>query len=370
MTRNRKWLWGLAAGAAVLAGALWLRRQRSGSPAPWEYPAPPDPLPGLGVPAESRYFDVNGISMHAVTAGEPGRPLVVLLHGFPESWYSWRHQIAPLVAAGFRVAAPDQRGYGRTAKAPPYSVGTLVEDVAGLIHALGYERAHVAGHDWGAAVAWACAVRHPDLVSRLAILNVPHPAVMQAALRGGNPRQIGRSWYMFFFQIPWVPEYALTAQDHWAIGRIFRATASREDAFRDEDVERYKRAAAQPGALTAAINYYRAAFRGRQALALLPAPIRCVAELLVGPIPYPVSAPKIEAPTLLIWGEDDPFLGKELTEGMEPLFKGRFETKYIAGCSHWVQQEEPRLVNQYILEFLADMRGLTHNNLESPDKVP
>ena len=318
---------------------------------------------------EHHTIRTNGIHLHCAVAGKG--PLVILLHGFPECWYSWRHQIEAL-SPYFRVVAPDLRGYGDSDKpqgVSSYTLPSLTADVRGIVEAFGAHQAVIVGHDWGGALAWAFAATYPDQTARLIVLNCPHPGVFARHL-SSNPRQVLRSWYMFFFQIPWVPEYALTAQDHWAIGRIFRATASREDAFRDEDVERYKRAAAQPGALTAAINYYRAAFRGRQALALLPAPIRCVAELLVGPIPYPVSAPKIEAPTLLIWGEDDPFLGKELTEGMEPLFKGRFETKYIAGCSHWVQQEEPRLVNQYILEFLADMRGLTHNNLESPDKVP
>ena len=348
MTRNRKWLWGLAAGAAVLAGALWLRRQRSGSPAPWEYPAPPDPLPGLGVRAESRYFDVNGISMHAVTAGEPGRPLVVLLHGFPESWYSWRHQIAPLVAAGFRVAAPDQRGYGRTAKAPPYSVGTLVEDVAGLIHALGYERAHVAGHDWGAAVAWACAVRHPDLVSRLAILNVPHPAVMQAALRGGNPRQIGRSWYMFFFQIPNLPEWLLGRDDFAFLERVM-VNSSLPGTFTAEDLAQYKQAWREPGALPAMLGWYRTIIRravsGRGRTPAIDRDRRA-----------PGADQRVTMPTLVLWGEHDIALGVELAEeSMQWVEHG--ELVRLPDATHWVHEDRPEEVGErLVIHFTAAAR--------------
>jgi pimeloyl-ACP methyl ester carboxylesterase len=306
---------------------------------------------------EHRVIETNGIHLHCAVAGKG--PLVLLLHGFPECWYSWRHQISAL-APHFQVVAPDLRGYGESDKpegVSNYTIPLLTDDVRGLLDAFGAEQAVIVGHDWGGALAWAFASRYPRETARLIVLNCPHPALFARHL-STNPGQILRSWYMFFFQIPWVPEQVLTVRDHWAVEQIFRASAARPDAFRDEDVERYKRAAAQPGALTAAINYYRAAFRGPQFLALLPASLRQVAERLSGPIPEPVPAAKIGAPTLVIWGEDDSFLCKELTNDMESLFTSRFEIKYIPHRGHWIQQEEPDLVNQYLLEFLADMCGV------------
>jgi len=318
---------------------------------------------------EHHVIKTNGIHIHCAVAGQG--PLVVLLHGFPECWYSWRHQISAL-APHFRVVAPDLRGYGDSDKPKgvrSYKIPLLTADVRGLLDAFGAQRAVIVGHDWGGALAWAFANSYPRETARLVVLNCPHPTVFARHL-STNLRQILRSWYMFFFQIPWVPEYAMTVGDHWAVERIFRATAARADAFRDEDIERYKRAAAQPGALTASINYYRAAFRGREALALLPAPLRRVAERLTGPIPEPVPAAKIEAPTLIVWGEDDPFLGKELTEDMEPLFAAPFEIKYVPRRSHWIQQEEPDLVNKYLLEFLGDLCDLPAHDGEPLGTTP
>src|SRR3954451_16988189 len=155
---------------------------------------------------QDRDVTVNGVRLHYVETGEG--PLVVLLHGFPEFWWTWRHQIPALAAAGFRVVALDMRGYAESGKPPrwqDYRMEILAADVARLIAALGEERAHVVGHDWGAAVAWMVATLHPERVERLAILNVPHPARMERALRT-SPRQLLHSWYMFFFQIPWLPE--------------------------------------------------------------------------------------------------------------------------------------------------------------------
>jgi pimeloyl-ACP methyl ester carboxylesterase len=287
---------------------------------------------------EHRLIDCGEVRLDCALAGSVEKPLVVLLHGFPESWYSWRHQIAGL-APDYWVAAPSLRGYGRSdrpAAVAAYRIDRLAADVAGLIRALGREQAYVVAHDWGGGVAWAFAIDYPAACAKLAVLNCPHPAVFERALRT-NPRQLLRSWYMFFFQLPWLPEWIIRRNDFALVRRAFRATVGRkgEEVFSDADLDELTLALAPPGALRAAVNYYRAAFRHRKAVARY------------------ASAPPIACPTLLIWGENDVALGKELTLDMEPLFRGAFSVKYIPDCSHWVQQEAPALVNQYLREFLA-----------------
>jgi epoxide hydrolase 4 len=277
----------------------------------------------------------NGIRFHVVTAGDG--PLVLLLHGFPQFWYAWRHQI-PALATRFRVVAPDLRGYGETEKPPrvaDYAVATLAKDVVELVHALGENRAHVVGHDWGGGVAWTVALRHPEVIDRLAVLNCPHPIAFAKALRS-NLRQLARSWYMFAFQLPWLPEWALTRGNARIVQPMFREMAKRPGTFSDDDLDRFREALLVPGAATAAVNYYRAAFRD---FADLRAEER--------------AARTIEAPTLLVWAEDDVALGKELTEGMEGYFGGPFRIHYVPECSHWVNEEQPDLVNRLLLEHLG-----------------
>jgi len=281
----------------------------------------------------------NGLQMRVARAGQGDR-LVVMLHGFPECWYSWRHQIRAL-APSFECAAPDMRGYGET-DAPTgvenYRIEKLVDDVVGLIEALGRKRAAVVGHDWGGAVAWATALIRPDVVERLCVMNCPHPAKFFAHVRS-NLRQIMRSWYMAFFQLPLIPDALLRMSGAALVARMIRSTAFNKDAFTDDDLAHFRDAFKNPYAATAAINYYRAALRRRDFFRL--------------PAGHHWLARKISAPTLLIWGEHDVALGKELTYGMEDLFTGPFATKYIADSGHWVQQERPELVNQYLKEFLA-----------------
>ncbi len=280
------------------------------------------------------FVEANGIRIHCVTAGSG--PLVLLLHGFPQFWYAWRHQI-PALASRFKVVAPDLRGYNETEKPPRvagYRTGVLAADVAGIIRAFGYENAHLVGHDWGGGVAWTTALQHAEVVSRLAILNCPHPLLFVKALRS-NLRQLGRSWYMFFFQIPVLPELVFRLFPGRIVERTFRGMAIRKDTFTDEDLRRFREALERPGALTAAINYYRATFRNFSAMRELER----------------VSKP-IRSPTLLIWAENDVALGKELTYGMEALFSGPFRVQYVPNCSHWVNEEQPELVNRLLLEFL------------------
>ncbi len=273
---------------------------------------------------------VNGIRLHWVEQGQG--PLVVLLHGFPEFWYSWRRQI-PVLAERFRVVAPDMRGYNLSEKpASGYDLGTLTDDVLALIRTLGEERAAIVGHDWGGVVAWAFALRYPEATHKLAILNAPHPVRFQEELR--RPRQMLRSTYIVFFQLPHLPELLLGANRCWPLVRMMRRTAVQKDAFSDEDLERYREAMSRPGALTAALNYYRALFRRRRRLA------------------RPSPEGTVQAPTLILWGEHDQALGKELTYGL-----GRWVpnlTIHYLDCGHWTQQERFDQVNRYLMEFLSD----------------
>jgi len=283
------------------------------------------------------YVHVNGVRLHYVAQGEG--PLVLLLHGFPEFWYSWRHQI-PVLAQYFRIVALDLRGYNDSDKPPgvaSYRIDTLAADVMGLIRAFGEEKAVIIGHDWGGGIAWVFAAEYPQATEKLIVLNCPHPAAFQQHLTT-NRRQLRRSWYMFFFQIPWLPEFGIRLNLGWFVEKAFRGMAIRKEAFSDDELQHYAEALQKPGVLTAAINYYRAAFRER---------IRCGER----------SFDKIKCPTLLIWGEEDTALGKELTRNMEPYFTDRFEIKYIPQCSHWVQQEQPELVNRYMVEFLQGVAG-------------
>jgi epoxide hydrolase 4 len=270
-------------------------------------------------------------------------PLVLMLHGFPESWYSWRYQLRALCRS-FLCVAPNLRGYGES-DAPRgvqnYAIELLAGDVRDLVHYFGRERAVVIGHDWGGAIAWAASLMHPEVVERLIVLNCPHPRQMRRLLRS-NFRQMARSWYIFFFQLPWLPEAILRAGDFALLMRTMREGAVCKEAFTEADLDHYREALRRPYALTAALNYYRALLRSQ-------------------PLGDPGAGHwlnrKVEAPTLLIWGEQDIALTKELTYGMEDLFIDRFEIKYLPDSGHWVQQERPERVNRYIMDFLSAPAG-------------
>nr|PZN42782.1 MAG: epoxide hydrolase [Bacillota bacterium] len=273
--------------------------------------------------------DLGDVRIHYAEAGKG--PLVILLHGFPDFWYTWRHQIPALVAAGFRVVAPDMRGYNRSSKPPgiaSYHPELPTRDVARLMDHLGEERAAVAGHDWGGGVAWMFAMGYPERVSRLAILNCPHPERMLAGLR--MPRQLVRSWYMFFFQLPWLPEALLRAGNYSALRMVFRNDPARP--FPEQDIDRHVAALAQPGALTAAINYYRALFR-------------------VPPAEQRRRLRRIEQPVLVIWGERDRYLLRELAVP-SPEWVPNCRVEYLPGATHWVQHDEPERVNRLLVGFL------------------
>jgi pimeloyl-ACP methyl ester carboxylesterase len=278
-----------------------------------------------------RHATVNGVRLHCAEAGEG--PLVVLLHGFPEFWYSWRHQIAALARAGYRALAPDLRGYNESDKPAgvrAYRLANLVADVVGLIEQAGERRAAVVGHDWGGIIAWHVAMRRPDVVTRLAILNSPHPAAFRRELR--NPAQWLRSWYILFFQLPWLPERLLSRGGYRFVREALTREPARPGAFPPEEVRLYREAIARPGALTAALNYYRA----------LP---RFWGEALR-------AERTVTAPTLVIWGERDRYLGVGMTRGLERWVPD-VRVERLPGVSHWVQNDAPERVNELLVDFLS-----------------
>ena len=276
-------------------------------------------IPGL----RHDYPTINGIRMHVTSAGK-GEP-VLFLHGFPESWYSWRHQLSALQGQ-YHVFAPDLRGYNQTENNGPYDTDTLRADVSALIEHIGGP-VHLVAHDWGAAIAWLVAIHEPHLLKSLTICNVPHPAVFRVGLR--NPRQLFRSWYIFFFQLPWLPERMLAARNYHNLARgIIRDC--RPGTFSREDVKAMLAGWRQQG-LGGGIDWYRAVFRQR--------------------IPLPNPVPIIEVPTLMIWGENDRALGKELTNGTDD-YVADLDLHYVPNTSHWVQQEEPELVTSLIRRHL------------------
>lgn len=280
--------------------------------------------------ASERFVQTNGLRLHVVEAGPPGGPPAVLLHGFPELWYGWRRQIGPLAGAGFRVLVPDQRGYGTSDKPPgvaAYRVDALAADVAGLLDALGLGEAAIVGHDWGAVVAWWLALARPERVSRLAVLNVPHPAVMRRHLLS-SPRQMLRSWYVFFFQLPGLPERFLARDGFASLARAVRG--GRRGTCTDEDLAVYREAWAQPGALTGMVNWYRAALRS-------------------GATRLPRA--RVGAETLVLWGARDRFLGREMAGPSLALCdRGRLEV--LESATHWVQHDEADVVNDRLVRFL------------------
>ncbi|OWY19563.1 alpha/beta hydrolase [Sphingobacteriales bacterium UPWRP_1] len=280
---------------------------------------------------ESKLVKVNNITLHCMVAGRGD--LVVLLHGFPEFWYSWRKQI-PALAEYYTVVAPDMRGYNLSDKPNgiyAYRPEALVNDVRDLILALGFEKAIVIGHDWGGAVAWWFAGLYPHMTERLIVLNMPHPAELQRQL-WRNWAQLKKSWYIFFFQLPRLPERYLSKNIPKFFKQALRGWSHNKQAFSNEDIEEYVKVYSLPGAFTPPINYYRAAWR------------------------YPKRAGnrrigKISSPTLLIFGENDKALGKELTIETKRYCSAELQIEYIPNCSHWVQHEHPDLVNRLILAF-------------------
>ncbi|MBW4664057.1 MAG: alpha/beta hydrolase [Chroococcus sp. CMT-3BRIN-NPC107] len=278
---------------------------------------------------QHEYITTNGVKLHYVTQGNGA--LMLMLHGFPEFWYSWRHQI-PAFATDYQVVALDLRGYNDSDKPKAqsaYVMDEFIKDIEGVITGLGYDKCILVGHDWGGAIAWNFAYSRPQMVEKLIALNIPHPAKMAEGL--STPQQLLRSWYMFFFQLPEIPEAVIQAGDYQLIENALQQIPVNKNALTRTDIEAYKNAASKRGALTAMLNYYRNITQQRMLSS---------------------DWSILEMPTLMIWGEGDVALGKELTYNTQAYVRN-LQIKYIANAGHLVQQEQPQLVNQYIREFLA-----------------
>jgi len=287
---------------------------------------------GMDIKIEQATIQTNGISLHVVMSGPKDGQPVFLLHGFPEFWYAWRHQIKPLANAGYRVIVPDQRGYNLSDKpkgVKAYRMQALVADVLGLMDALGYDSVNLVGHDWGAAVAWTLAIWQPERVRKLGILNVPHPAVMTNFLRRGDPEQLRRSWYIFAFQIPWLPEYLLRKNDWCNTVRALRGSG-KIHTFKKEEIADYKKAWSQPGAMTTMLNWYRAMLLYRPRM--------------------PKDA-RVNIPALILWGMRDAALSHRMARlSLDYCVDGKLIL--FEDATHWVQHDEAEEVTKYILRFL------------------
>lgn len=278
---------------------------------------------------QSNFIEVNGIRLHYVEEGSG--ELIVLLHGFPEFWYGWRKQI-PVLSRHYRIVAPDMRGFNLSDKpqgAAQYRIDIIAKDIAELIQKLSKGKVILVGHDWGAAVAWTVASLYPDLLSKLVIINVPHPAEMSRALRGFNLAQWARSYYMFLFQLPWLPEWFIGRNPAKVFTKTFARFSPSGQAPPPEEILEYVKAYQQPGALTATINYYRAAFR----------------------YPYHLdTSVLLPMPILMLWGEQDKALGKELTYKTKEYCEN-LELVYDPTSGHFLQYDNPEWVNRKLLEF-------------------
>lgn len=281
---------------------------------------------------EARSVITNGVRLHCATAGEG--PLVILLHGFPERWFSWEPQIEALAAKGYRVVAPDLRGYGLSEKpSAGYDIATLAADVAGLVPALGEARATVIGHDWGGAITWAAAERHPEVVARYAVLNCPHPWVLRNVGLFRSPRQLARSWYILFFGIPWLPEQWLTRDRAAVIEKMLRKAAVDRTRFSSARIARYRDSVRTPEDARTMVAYYREALRDGL---------------------RPMKPPRpITQPGMLLWAEEDIALGLELITP-HLAFARDLRVERIPGCGHFVQQERPDEVSARLIRWLAD----------------
>lgn len=282
------------------------------------------------------------LHLHALEAGPADGPLVVLLHGFPEFSESWRDVMPVLVDAGFRVLAPDLRGYGRSDRPRSgYDIDTLADDIAQFIALTSRTgRAHVVGHDWGGAIAYHLAAFHPERVDRLAVVNAPHPIVL--ARRVWQPEQLVRSWYIFFFQLPWLPEYVLTRKGGRPVSALIRKSMVDASHFPHDRAALYAENFTQEGVARSAVGYYRDTLRKM----LDPRRIR---RTFAG-------YPRIRAPFRLIWGEEDMALSRLLTENLDAYFVHKPEVDYLPGVGHFSTIEAPEKVAALLVEHLSTHR--------------
>lgn len=283
----------------------------------------------------SGHHTLGSIALHVVEAGPEDGPLLILLHGFPEFWWAWRHQITPLAEQGYHVVVPDMRGYNASdapREAGNYRLEVLADDIVALADRFGADRFRVVGHDWGGVVAWELALSHPDRLEQVVAMNAPHPDLWRReALR--HPTQALRSAYAAFFQLPRIPEVALRVFDFKMLRAMLRGTA-RDDAFAPGEIDRYVAAWSRPGALTTMLNYYRALPRR--------------------PVPDPPR--RCTVPALILWGVDDAALGQHVAHSALDLCDdGRLV--FLPEATHWLHLEEPERVNAELIAFLGHDGG-------------
>lgn len=286
---------------------------------------------------ETGFIEANGLSFEVDMCGN-GDKLALFLHGFPESKFSWRAQLPLLAELGYTAWAPNLRGYGKSSRPlgiANYTMPLLLADVGGLIDAA---RARgitgpvtLIAHDWGGAIGWAFALGQVRPLERFIVMNLPHPTLFLKGLR--TWAQFKKSWYVFFFQLPWLPEKLFTMRKAQLVADAFYNMAVSKDRFPPEVLDEYRNNALIPGAMTAMINYYRAAVR-------IPDPSNDFS-----------TPPPLDTPTLMLWGEEDVALGKELTFGTDKLVSD-FTIRYLPQVSHWVQQEAPETVNAMIKAWI------------------
>ncbi|MCY7346489.1 MAG: alpha/beta hydrolase [Pyrinomonadaceae bacterium] len=280
------------------------------------------------------YAQIGAVKLHYAIAGRGREKLVVLLHGFPEFWYSWRKQLAAL-SDEYTVVAPDMRGYNLSDKpenVEDYRLDKLADDICGLIGHLGYEKAAVVGHDWGAIVAWELAQNRSEYVSKVCALQVPPFAVWKRNL---SLKQTLASWYMFFFQIPFLPEWFLSRSDYAGLTGILLKLSAAPGVFSKADIAAYKKSWREPASIAPLINYYRA-------------------DVLKKFFLNNASRAKIRVPTLFIYGEKDLAVLPESVKGVSEAIDAPFSEIRIPDAGHWVQQEASEIVTDSLREFLAE----------------
>lgn len=288
----------------------------------------------MTAPIRTEMIEANGLVFETGICGD-GPKFALLLHGFPETNHSWRHQLPMLAELGYTAWAPNLRGYGRSSRldgVANYHIDKLTADVAGLIDAKGAGETLLIAHDWGGLIAWTFAIKNLRPLSALIEMNIPHPACMNRELRSSWSQRM-KSWYALFFQIPSLPEWALTRNGAAAVRKAFTDMAVDKTRFTDADTQPFVDNALRPGGMTAMLNYYRAAFKS-------------------GIAPFSPGDGRVNARTLLIWGEEDSALGKPVSYGTHNYVPD-VTIRYLPGVSHWVQQEAPETVNAMIKAFLA-----------------